>query len=162
MPPRQEQHNLDTKTEQRPPILDQREEGDDIILVDPDLAAKDYLDDLAFMTEPVTIRLQPSTDKNAATAFPVWVNGKPAETFWNGKWTETGWLPVSKTLVVRRSVLEVILRAKIDTVNTQMQGADEPDNRILRFTTPIHSVSILEDRNPKGPAWVSEMTRRNY
>ncbi len=116
------------------------------------------------MEEPVTIRLQPSSDRNAAMAYPVTVNGKPAEVFQRGRWEEIGYLPVAQTLIVKRKVLEVIIRAKVDTVNTLILGpeSDRPQNEISRFTKPVHSVSILEDRSPRGAEWASEMMRRNY
>jgi len=163
--PRQELHS-DTLPPigQKPPISDNPDEYDgDIVLVDPGVAAKDYADELAFMEEPVTIRIEPSADKNAAGAFPVWVNGKAAEVFQNGKWDEIGYLPVGRVLTIRRKVLEVIIRAKVDTVMTKIidQDGERPNNVINRFTSPVHSFSILEDRNPKGPAWVAELRRRN-
>ena len=124
---------------------------------------QDYLDELAFNEEPVTIRLEPSSDKNAAGAFPIWVNGKPAEVFQFGRWDEIGYLPVGRVLTVKRKVLEVIIRAKVDTVHTQIQEMDSerPNNVIQRFTSPVHSFSIIEDRNPRGAAWVTELRRRN-
>jgi hypothetical protein len=122
----------------------------------------DYLDELAFMEEPVTVRIEPSSDKNAAGAFPVWVNGKPAEVFQNGKWDEID-LPVGRALVVKRKILEVIIRAKVDTIHTKIleMDSERPNNAINRFTSPVHSFSILEDRDPRGPAWVGELRRRN-
>ena len=132
------------------------------MLVDK-IESDDYAEALAFMEEPVTIRIEPSSDKNAATAFPVWVNGKMAEVFQNGRWDEIGYLPVGRQLTVRRKVLEVIIRAKVDTVHTQIQEMDSerPNNVISRFTSPVHSFSIIEDRNPRGSAWVAEIRRRN-
>lgn len=163
-PPRSELHNSDIKTEQLPPIDDISAYDGDVIPADTSLIAKEYADELKFMDEVVTIRLQPSTDRNAAMAFPVWVNGKAAEVYRNGRWHEIGYLPVSQNLIVRRKVLEVILRAKVDQISTQIIGAESerPDNRVMRFTTPVHSVSVIEDKNPKGPAWVSEIVRRAY
>lgn len=127
------------------------------------ILSPEYIAELAFMQEPVTIRLEPSSDKNAAGAFPVWVNGKPAEVFQNGRWNEIGYLPVSRELTVRRSVLEVIIRAKVDTVHTKIleEHSERPNNVVQRFTSPVHSFSILEDKNPRGAAWVQELRRRN-
>lgn len=151
------------KVEQMPPIEDISAYEGDVVIADPKLPSKEYLAELAFMEEPVTIRLEPSHEKNAATAFPVWVNGKPAEVHQNGRWYEVGWLPTSQTLIVKRKVLEVIARAKIDTLETKIIGQDSerPNNVISRFTSPIHSFSVLEDSNPKGPAWLAEVRRRN-
>lgn len=122
-----------------------------------------YLDELAMLEEPVTIRLEPSSDKNAAMSFPVWVNGKGAEVFIRDRWIEIVYLPVGTPLIVKRKYLGVIITAKTDTVHTRVQDMDSerPNNVVARFTSPVHSFSILEDSNPNGAAWVSELRRRN-
>ena len=171
--PRQELNSdMLPKTEQMPPISDDPSAYDgDIITGEPlrEIAhgkgklSADYLAELAFNEEPVTIMLEPSADKNAASAFPIWVNGKRAEVYQNGAWQEIGYLPTGRELIVKRKVLEVIIRAKIDTVSTKIldENGERPNNIISRFTSPVHSFSILEDRNPRGPAWVAELRRRN-
>ena len=160
---RQELHSETLpKVEQKPPIVDTSAYDGDIVIGEKTGNA-DYLDELAFMEEPVTIRLEPSSDKNAAGVFPIWVNGKPAEVFQANRWDEIGYLPVGRVLIVKRKVLEVIIRAKVDTVHTQIQEMDSerPNNIVQRFTSPVHSFSIIEDANPRGAAWVSEIRRRN-
>ena len=91
------------------------------------------------------------------------MNGKRAEVFQGGRWDEIGYLPVGRVLTVRRSTLEVIIRAKVDTVMTKVldEQSERPNNVVQRFTSPVHSFSILDDPNPRGPAWVSELRRRN-
>ncbi len=163
--PRQELHSESLTIEQKPDISDDPADYDgDIVLVDAAQLTKDYEAALAFMEEPVTIRLQPSAEKNAAMALPVTINGKPAEVFQRGRWEEVGYLPVNRTLTVKRKVLEVIIRAKVDTINTLIDNpeSDNPNNRVSRFTSPLHSFSILEDKNPRGADWCAEMMRRNY
>jgi hypothetical protein len=160
---RQELHSDQLpKTEQMPPVSDPSTYDGDVVLTER-THEQDYLDELAFMEEPCTIRIEPSSDRNAAGAMPVWVNGKMAEVYQNGRWDEIGYLPVGRVLIVKRKVLEVIIRAKIDTVQTKIleQDSERPNNVVNRFTSPVHSFSILEDRNPRGPAWVSELRRRN-
>jgi hypothetical protein len=160
---RQELHS-DTlpKVEQRAPIVDPSTYAGDVVIGEK-IGDTGYLDELAFMEEAVTVRLEPSSDKNAAMAFPIWVNGKPAEVFQNNRWDEIGYLPVGRVLVVKRKVLEVIIRAKVDTVHTEIREMDSerPNNVVQRFTSPVHSFSIIEDRNPRGAAWVTELRRRN-
>lgn len=162
-----ELYSANTKIEQKPNInLDTMDRGDgDVVLVDK-LPSDDYADALAFMEEPVKIRLTPSTDKNAATAFPAWCNGKKAEVFLNGRWVETpdGYLPVGIELITKRKYLEIILRAKIDKVETIVGDAtvEKPINEARRFTYPVNSVSIIEDKNPRGAAWATEIIRRNF
>lgn len=148
------------KTEQLPPADPSTYDGD--IVMAERIESDDYAEALAFMAEPVTIVISPSTEKNAARSFPVWVNGKPAEVFMNGRWHEVGWLPVGQEITVRRSVLEIIIRAKVDTVDNMIldRESDRPNNKITRDTSPVHSFSVSEDRNPRGRAWMAEMRRR--
>ncbi len=122
-----------------------------------------YLDDLAMLEEPVTIRLEPSSDKNAATRFPVWVNGIGAECWIRDRWVEVKYLPVGVPLTIKRKYLGVIITAKTDAIHTKVQEMDSerPNNVVQRFTSPVHSFSILEDANPRGAAWVAEERRRN-
>ena len=161
--PRQELHSDKLSVEQKPPIAIDPSAYEGEIVTGEKIGNADYLDELAFMEEPVTIRLEPSPDKNAAMAFPIWVNGKPAEVFQNNRWDEIGYLPVGRVLVVKRKVLEVIIRAKTDTVHTEIRDMDQerPNNVVQRFTSPVHSFSVIEDSNPRGPAWIAELRRRN-
>lgn len=162
---RRELNSDDLKTDQRamPASAAERDEGD-VIEVDLSVANTDYQAELAFMEEPVTIRLQPSSDANAVTRFVVYVNGKGAEVFRNGRWYEIAWLPVGETIVIKRKYLEVIARTKIDTIRTPALEAlgDHPDNRPTRFTSAVHSFSVLEDKSPRGAEWLSEIIRRNF
>lgn len=159
---RQELHTDSLEIEQKPPIVDHKDYSGDVVLVDKPFN-KDYLDELAFQEEPVTIRLEPSSEKNAATAVPIWVNGKGAEVFQNGRWDEIGYLPVARSLIVKRKYVEVLLRTKHDAVQTDIldRDSDRPNNIIRRFTSAVSSFSILHDANPKGVAWATEMRRRN-
>lgn len=136
----------------------------EIVIADPSVADADYQAELAFMDEPVLIRLEPSTEKNASNLFPVWVNGRGADLFINGKWVPVAWLPVGQEITVKRCVLEIIVRAKVDTIETDIieNPGQDPENRVKRFTSPVHSFSVIEDKNPRGAAWLREVRRRNY
>lgn len=159
---RTELHSDTLKIDQHDPILDTSTYDGDIVLTER-IESNDYAEALAFMEEPVTISISPPATDHAAMAFPVWVNGKGAEIFLNGKWCEAGYLPVGRQITVKRKVLEVIIRAKVDTIQTQIQDMDgeRPNNVIHRRTSPVHSYSIVHDANPRGVAWASEMARRN-
>jgi len=159
--PAREVHSDDIKIEQRRAVDPANYDGD-IILAER-VIDKDYSDELAFMEEPVRIRLEPSSEKNAVAVFPVWVNGKGAEVLQNGRWIEVGWLPTGIEITIKRKVLEVIVRAKIDTVHTEIKNPDSehPDNKVQRYTSAVHAFSILEDKNPRGVSWMQEIRRRN-
>jgi hypothetical protein len=135
----------------------------DIVIADRPLD-KDYAAALAFMEEPVRIRIEPSSDQNAPGAHRCAVNGKGAEILINGKWLEATWLSVGVEYTVKRKYVEVLLRAKTDTVRTEIVDpqAERPQNNVHRVTSRLATFSILHDPNPKGPAWVQEVVRRQY
>jgi hypothetical protein len=159
-----ELHTDDMPIDQRAVPEDLSDREGDVILVDPSIAKKAWLADLAFNEEPVTIRLEPSSDENAVQVFPCWVNGKGAEVFRNGRWEEIAYLPIGEVITVKRKYLEVIARAKVDTIRTPPMDAstEHPNNRPTRRTHAVNTFSVIEDRNPRGAAWLTEMMRRNY
>lgn len=160
--PRRALHTDDIKIEQKKDVVTAADRDGEIVIADKPLN-KDYADELQFNEEPVTIRLEPSAEKNAPSAFPVWVNGKGCEIFENGKWRELAYLPVGRVLTIKRKYVEVIIRAKIDTVATEVKEpeSETPNNVIKRFSSAVHSFSVIEDKNPKGAAWLTELRRRN-
>jgi hypothetical protein len=162
--PAREYHSDDTKIDQRPPVERLEDRGGDVVEAERDLKAE-YLAELAFMEEPVTIRLEPSALPNAPTTFPVWVNGREGEMLINGQWIGVGWYPVGEVITIKRKYLEVIVRNKIDTISTvhgEPGSTEFIRNEVRRNTSAVHSFSIIEDRNPRGPAWLTELRRRNF
>jgi hypothetical protein len=159
--PRAALHSEDIKIEQKSDIVDVLERKPEIVRADK--IDTDHADALAFAEEPVKIRLEPSTDKNAAGYFPIWVNGKGCEVLMNGAWREMAYLPVGQIITIKRKYLEVIVRAKIDTVHTEVKEpeSETPHNVVRRFTSAVHSFSVIEDNNPRGAAWLTEIRRRN-
>lgn len=159
-------HSSDVKIEQKPSIVGNtpnNERRPDVVIADK-LPTKEYADALAFAEEPVTIRLEPSQERNSANVFEVAVNGIGAEVWMNGRWVSIRYLPVGQNITIKRKYLEVIVRAKIDMITTQHDDANVamPMNRIDRTTTAARSFSIIKDKNPLGAAWIAELIRRNY
>jgi len=168
--PRQEIHTENTKVEQRPINVDKAlEQGRDPEIIQAGervLEDQDWLDELKFNEEPVTIRLEPSADKNAASHHYVAVNGKGCEVWYENmkQWIETPYIPVGQMLIVKRKYVAVLVNAKIDTITTDVDTpsmVEHVGNRERRFTSPVHSFSVIEDRNPAGAAWLSALRRRN-
>lgn len=156
-------HSDATVIEQKPAISDNPDDYEGDIVLAQQIIDKNYAEELAFNEEPVTIRIEPSSERNASQHFPVWVNGQPAQVFQRGRWEEVGYLPVSRVLTVKRKVVEVLIRAKVDRIVTETADREEIPNRpIQRFTSAVHSFSVLEDRNPRGAAWMTELRRRNF
>jgi len=162
---RQELHTDNVKIEQKAEIADTavRDRAPEVIVAD-NMPATDYLDELAFNEEPLTIRLEPTAEKNAASHLPVWVNGKGCELFQGGRWHEHGYVPIGMPFVTKRKYVEVMIRAKHDALHTEVREPDSerPHNIIKRFTSAVQSLSIIEDRNPRGAAWLTELRRRNF
>ena len=157
----------DIKIDQAPDITDDSHPS--IIVKAEKTTSRAYLDELAFMEEPVTIRLEPSSEKNAPAWFPASVNGEGAEVLQpDGRWMHMveGFLPVGRKLTTKRKYVEVLLRAKIDTINIQNTSGYDVDhgmaNRIQRSTSPVHGISIIEDRNPRAQGWYEELRRRYF
>lgn len=119
--------------------------AENIVRADKPLA-DDYANTLAFMEEPVTIRLehvQNDQIQKPVLAYPFSVNGR------------TEWVPTGKPWVVKRKFLEVILRSQPFSVVTDTFTPGERDERNLlhRYASRRYPVSILHDPNPRGPEW---------
>jgi len=54
----------------------------------------------------------------------------------------------------------VIVGAKIDNI-THHDEAIVDNNVIRRFTSALHSFSVIEDKNPKGHEWLTRLLRAN-
>lgn len=162
--PRAALNSDDIKIEQKPSISDDPAQYSGDIVKAEQVLAKEYADELAFNEEPVTIRLEPTAEKNAPASFPIWVNGRGCEVLINGKWLEMTYIPVGRIVTTKRKYVEVIIRAKIDTLMTEVSEpeSEHPDNKVKRFTSAVHSFSIIEDKNPAGIAWLTELRRRNF
>lgn len=163
--PRQEIHSDTTRIEQ-PDALegDLTDRDPEIVIADPALMTKEYADELAFMAEWITIRMDPSGQENAPDTFAVWINGRGAEVMVNGRpmvWTH---LPVGPEITVRRSTVEVIARSKTMRVQTDHTPNLEAQlrNRTTRNVSQTQPFSIISDPSPRGRAWISEMLRRQF
>ncbi len=175
--PQHETHSTDFQIGQHKPITDDtprndvsREKSnghrlfgsrlkrkDDLFLLDGIEVDEAYLAELAFYEEPVTIVINPSNHKNAASIFENWSNGTRAEMFINGRWVQVGDLPVGKRITIKRKIVEHIIRARVESVQTDHEDATvaSPRNRIVRTPSQVHSFSIVEDKNPRGADWLS-------
>lgn len=155
----------DVAVEQQDDIVNDSDRG---TLVRGDLsmiADKDYADRLAMGEEPVTIMIEPSPDQNAPHSYYCAVNGVGAECLQpNGEWIPLGWVPVGVELTMKRKYVEVLVRAKRDRVTTDYGrvGDADPHNRIVRHTSVVANVQIIEDRNTRGAAMFAELRRRNF
>jgi hypothetical protein len=128
------------------------------------LPNQDYLDELAFMEEPVTVLIE----ENSRSDFPethvaCQVNGKEAEVFANGHWMAIGWLPIGVPLVTKRKYVEVLARSRSDSIKTVHDDAtvERPRNTLTRRSSYNYPLSVLEDVNPRGRQWLSNIMARH-
>ena len=106
---------------------------------------KKKLDALAFMEEPVTIMVHESADENAQPIVDVYCNGVP-QRFVRG---------MEQT--VKRKFVQILAEAKTTNVRTRtgVEGGTVV-NKISRHTAVRYPFSVIEDRNPRGAAWLRE------
>lgn len=122
-------------------------------LADSDAA---YMGALAFMEEPVKINISKSHEKRAPNVVQCFVNGKGAEQLVNGKWAQCGWLPVGKPVITKRKYVEVLARARQETISTRVVEHKEfEENLADRDAGVKYPFSVMEDRNPRGTDWLS-------
>ena len=123
-------------------------------------AKSTYMANLAFNEEPMTILIEENSRSDFPETFvPVSVNGVGAEVFENGKWLSVGWLPIGREVTTKRKYVEVLARSKSDSVKTQHEDATiaNPRNTVSRRTSANYPMSILEDRNPRGREWLTNV-----
>lgn len=160
--PGKELHTDDLKVGQRADIslgdsFEDRE--DNVILPVSADTNRDYLAALAFGEQPMKIRIESNSDKNAPKVVDCWVNGVPAEEFHDGKWHKYGYLSIGRPLITRRKFVEVLARAKPDSVQTNVVERDnaDPENMLQRFTSVKYPFSVIEDQDPKGADWLNRI-----
>ena len=121
-------------------------ENEEIAAIDSPLD-DDYFTALAFMEEPVTIRLERSQEKFAPLVVDVYVNGVPQ------------WIKVGVPQTIKRKYVEVLARAKPDAVQTRVldEESENPRNVIDRYTSAKHPFSVIRDDNPRGAEWLTRI-----
>ena len=144
---RTEAHTGKMPVREMPPVI-MAAEGDverepDVIEPVDRMPNADYCDALAFMDEPVTVRLEPSSEKFAPRHLPFWVNGIAR------------WLTVGQNETVKRSYVEVIARAQPVDIQTRVgnPGDERPDNVVERYRRCKYPFSVVQD-TPKGHDWL--------
>ena len=105
-----------------------------------------WLDEMAFINEEVTVRVHPSTDKNANPFPEVFVNGR-VQRFVRGAEQK-----------VRRCYVEVLARAKGTTFdNVKMKDTEGEDKYVYpTHTAEVYPFVVIGD-TPKGEAWLKRV-----
>jgi len=102
--------------------------------------------DEAFMHELVTINVDPTTDENSPPYVIVSVNGTNCP------------VPRGVSVDIKRKYVEVLARMK-ETRYTQIQGdSGRPDDlRMIERTGLCYPFDMIQDKNPRGRAWLSKV-----
>lgn len=138
-----------------------KERESPIVQADNSMMEAEYLDRLAEMEEEVTIRIEPSGGENAPDSYPCWVNGKGGEVkMANGQWVEYRYFPVGINLITKRKYVAVLVASK--TNNVKHNDEESTQQRPKVTTSAVCNITIVEDRNPNGPAIMAEIRRRNF
>lgn len=124
--------------------------GEGIPAIDTSMAAKNYIDELAFMEEMMEIRIEPSAEDNPRQILDFYVNGVPV------------WIRVGEPTWVKRKYVEVIARSKPMSIRTEHDTPETspesgPQNRVLRSSRAQFPFSVLTDKNPRGHAWLTRI-----
>lgn len=90
----------------------------------------DWADNMRFMSAPVTIRIHETNDPNAEPRVPVCVNGEKSHPIFGNH------LPRGIEITVKRSVAEVLARAKPINVKT-VKTVDHDGNDTARIERKI-------------------------
>lgn len=149
---RREVLNTDTPPRVLDALEDLADREPDIIVADKSMASGDYLAELAFMEEPVTIVMHRGREKNAPTHEMVSVNGRNI------------WVQVETPTRLARKYVEVMARAQPMTVSTasgESPGDELAFNRTSRSLSAAFAFSVIEDKNPRGGAWLSKVMRES-
>ena len=90
------------------------------------------------------------------------VNGKPAEMLFKNGWVPIGYLPRGVVITTKRKYLERLAASKKDEVHTNVveHPGQDPQNLVDRYTTSTLPFSLIEDKNPLGAEWLSQLLRQ--
>ena len=115
----------------------------DIEIVDRVLTA-DKAETEMFMAEKITIIVQDSSDENDHEIVETWVNGR-VQRFLRGQ-----------AQLVKRCYVEALARAKRTTFKQTLdeRAGEQSFNQMRPHHSLAYPFTVLEDRNPKGQAWL--------
>lgn len=130
-----------------------------------DRISEDDLETLAFLEEPVKIHIFQSNDPQHAPMCTDFISnrGIPAEVLFKNGWVQIGYLPRGQTIYVKRKTLAQLASNRIDAIQTRVERqseASDPINHTMPITTRTFQFQVIEDKNPKGAAWLERLLYR--
>jgi hypothetical protein len=134
---------IDTRSMSKEISQDIEMPGNNRLITEIGVINKDYLAQLAFMEEEITVMVHESADENADNPVTVGNNGTFRQ-FFRGQ----------PTRVKRKFVDSLIVKSgRVATPETQ-NGAGERTRVIRQTSAQKYPFSIMEDKNPKGAEWL--------
>lgn len=165
---RRQVNTAEIPIDQKGTIVDEILDRTDLVRADEDVV-KRVANDLEFNQQPVTIRISRAAERNAPDSYFCAVNGHNPEYLKDGKWRTllVPYVPVNTRITLKRMYVEVLARAKVDTIVTQHDSIGQNDseylrNKVERQTSALAALSIIEDKDPRGQPWIEEIMRRNF
>lgn len=157
-------HTDDIKIDQGKQTLNDGDDRHEIVQADQGMLDPEYSARIAFAEEPVTIEINAPSGDNPVTEYFCAVNGKGAEVWLGDRWVEVTWLPVSQRMTIKRKYIGVLAGSKITDVKTEIKdrNEDRPKNLTHKTTSATCNFTVIEDKNPRGAAWLSEVRRRHF
>lgn len=132
-------------------VLEDTSGGEIESVLNDDSGLTQVVKDEAFMNEVVVVHAHASTNENDPPHFILSVNGTNQPVF-RGQNTP-----------MKRKYLEVLARMK--TTNFTQPPRDnmnpEPGNALIPHTGMVYPFQVIEDKNPRGPAWLSAILQEN-
>ena len=138
----------------QPPVIaldDNEIDRDDVIVADKSVVNGDYLNQLAFNEDVLTIMLSRSSEKFAPELIDIYVNGK------------VEWVPVGRPYMLKRKYVEVIARCQPFDVRTEVvREAENERNQVKRFQIAKHPFTVIHDpAGERGHAWLQQVMRES-
>lgn len=102
----------------------------------------------AFMREPVVIRIHSTTNENEPFVADISLNGVPCP------------LPREVPLRIPRAFVEVVASSQIRAYRQERVGDPDASEgmRTKRTTGASFPFQVLQDKNPRGRAWLERIT----
>lgn len=136
-----------------------------VVVADESALHAEYQSALAFAEEPLDVLINPpASERNPPQWVECWVNGRGAEILINGQWVACGYLPVNRSLTIKRKYVEVLIRSKQTTYQTEHIAAEDAksthvENHAIAQTNLRNQISVLYDANPAGREWLQRLVR---
>ena len=146
MATRKEYSTHDMQTGNMPPVdLDSGANTEDLLAVDIDLKQSE-LEELAFLEETMTIRLEYGSQESAVPAVSLSNNGQSVT------------IPVGVPVNIKRKFVGQLASAKTTNVqNNVVYIQDSVQNVVQRRSNQRFPFTVIRDPNPRGYDWLTKL-----